>query len=84
MNMNIKYIKENYHFETLNKNHNLEDFECESKDLTDFLKNDALKQQKEKLNVTQLVICDKEIIGYASLLADTIVLKNVKEKILEK
>lgn len=82
--MNIKYIKENYHFETLNEKHDLSKFICDSEDLTNFLKNDALNQQKEKLNVTQLVICDNEIIGYASLLADTIVLKNVKEKKIRK
>ena len=44
MSMDIEYIKENYIFETLNENHNLNDFECESEDLTDFLKEDALHQ----------------------------------------
>lgn len=48
--MNLEYIKENYIFEKLTEEHNLEDFDCESEDLTDFLKNDALKQQKMHLN----------------------------------
>ena len=78
--MNTNYIKNNYTFETLTDNHNLSNFECESKDLTDFLKNDALKQQKNKLNLTKLVMCNNEIIGYFSLLTDTIPLKNIREK----
>ena len=43
--MNIEHIKENYIFETLNQHHDLNDFECESQDLTDFLKDDTLNQQ---------------------------------------
>ena len=79
--MNIKYIKDNYHFETLNENHNLNNFECESRDLTDFLKIDALKQQKMNLNITQLVICDGTIIGYVSILTDTMKLKIIENTI---
>ena len=56
--MNLEYIKENYIFEKLTEEHNLEDFDCESEDLTDFLKNDALKQQKMHLNLTHLVVCE--------------------------
>ena len=51
--MDIEYIKNNYIFETLTDAHDLSDFECESDDLNDFLKNDALKQQNEKLNLPQ-------------------------------
>ena len=82
--MNINYIKNHYTFETLTNNHDLSNFECESKDLTEFLKNDALKQQKNKLNLTKLIICDNEIIGYFSLLTDTIPLKNIREKDTKK
>ena len=82
--MNINYIKNHYIFETLTNNHDLSNFECESKDLTEFLKNDALKQQKNKLNLTKLIICDNEIIGYFSLLTDTIPLKNIREKDTKK
>lgn len=70
--MEIEYIKNNYKFETLSEEHDLSDFECESEDLNDFLKNDALKQQKEKLNLTKLITCDGEIIGFVSLLTDSI------------
>ena len=32
--------------------------------LNDFIKNDALRQQEMNLNITQLAICDGEIIGF--------------------
>ena len=87
--MDVKYIKDNYVFETLDENHKLDDFECESKDLTDFLKNDALKQQDMNLNLTKVVICDDVVVGYVSLLTDVIKLKvvddkNIKEKIRDE
>lgn len=83
--MKIKDIKENYYFETLSAKHDLSDFDCGDEELNDFLKNDALSQQNEKLNVTKLVLCEGKIIGYASLLTDTIILKKIKdEKIREK
>lgn len=78
--MNIEYIKNNYQFETLTKEHDLSEFECESEDLNDFLKNDALKQQEEKLNLTKLITCDERIIGFVSLLTDTMKLKVLRDK----
>lgn len=77
--MDIEYIKNNYRFETLNESHNLSDFICESEDLTNFLINDALNQQKDKINLTKLIICDDEIIGYVSLLTDTIEIKKIRD-----
>lgn len=77
--MDIEYIKNNYKFETLTKEHDLSEFECESEDLNDFLKNDALKQQEEKLNLTKLITCDEKIIGFVSLLTDSIKLKIINE-----
>lgn len=78
--MNLEYIKENYIFEKLTEEHNLEDFDCESEDLTDFLKNDALKQQKMHLNLTHLVVCDGAIIGFVSILTDAVKLKIIDDK----
>lgn len=77
--MKINYIKQNYYFETLCENHDLSDFDCGDEDLNDFLKNDALPQQNEKLNVTKLVMCDGKIIGFVSLLTDTLILKNIRD-----
>lgn len=78
--MKIEDIKDNYYFETLNEKHNLSDFDCGDDDLNDFLKNDALAQQNENLNVTKLVMCEGKIIGYASLLTDILLLKNIKNE----
>lgn len=78
--MNIDYIKENYRFETLTSDHDLSEFKCASDDLTDFLKNDALTQQKNKLNITKVVMCDDIVVGYVSLLTDTIPLKDIRDE----
>lgn len=80
--MDIEYIKKNYQFETLSEEHDLSKFESDSNDLNDFLKEDALKQQKNKLNITKLITCDGKIIGYFSLLTDTISLKDIREDIV--
>ena len=47
------------------------------------MKNDALPQQHEKLNVTKLVMCDGEIIGFVSLLTDALVLKHINDENLK-
>ncbi len=78
--MDIEYIKENYIFEKLNEYHNLDDFECEFKDLTNFLKKDALIQQDMNLNLTHLVICDGTVVGYVSILTDAMKLKIIEDK----
>ncbi|MBQ8016978.1 MAG: GNAT family N-acetyltransferase [Methanobrevibacter sp.] len=79
--MKIEYIKNNYKFETLTEEHDLTMFECDSEDLNDFLKNDALKQQNEKLNLTKLITCEGEIIGFVSLLTDSMKLKLLRDEV---
>lgn len=78
--MKIKEIEDNYYFENLSENHDLSDFDCGDKDLNDFLKNDALAQQNARLNVTKLIMCDGNIIGFTSLLTDAFILKNLKNE----
>lgn len=78
--MKIEEIKEKYHFENLTEDHDLSEFDCGDDDLNDFLKNDDLKQQKSRLNVTKLILYDRKIIGYVSLLTDTLVLKNIQDE----
>lgn len=78
--MKIEEIKEKYHFENLTEEHDLSEFDCGDDDLNDFLKNDALKQQKSRLNVTKLILYEGKIIGYVSLLTDTLVLKNIQDE----
>ncbi len=78
--MDIQYIKNNYKFETLSYEHDVSEFESESEDLNDFLKHDALNLQKDKFNVTKLIVCDNEIIGFVSLLTDSIPLKDIRDE----
>ena len=78
--MEISYIKENYRFEILPDKHDLSKFNCGVVDLNNFLKYDALNQQDMNLNLTHLVICDDEIIGFVSLLTDTIKLKTIEDR----
>lgn len=78
--MKTNYIKDNYQFQLLTKEHDLNDFECTSKDLSDFLKKDALDQQEMCLNTTNLIICDGKIIGFVSLLADKFKLGKIEDE----
>ena len=82
--MDIEYIKNNFYFEILSSKHDLSNFKCASDDLTDFIKNDALRQQEMNLNITQLAICDGEIIGFVSILTDTLKIKTIEDKILKE
>ena len=78
--MKIKEIKDNYYFETLSSEHDLRDFDCGDDELNEFLKKDALIQQKARLNVTKLIMCDGKIIGFTSLLTDTIMIKRIRDE----
>ena len=78
--MNSEYVKENYTFEILNEKHNLSEFDCNSEDLNDFLKNHAMKQQNMNLSLTQLIVCEKKIIGFVSILTDTIKLNLIEDQ----
>lgn len=76
----ILNILRNYRFETLTEEHDLSNFKCVSDDLNDFLKRNALTQQKSKLNLAKLVTCGDTIVGYVSLLTDTIPLKEIRDE----
>lgn len=78
--MKIKEIEDNYYFENLSENHDLSDFDCGDEDLNDFLKNDALAQQNARLNVTKLIMCDGNIIGFTSILTDGIMIKKIRNE----
>lgn len=58
------------------------DFDCGFKDLNDFLKDDALKQQKESVNVTYLWVSKQntDLIGYITLCTDSIHLFGEKKE----
>ena len=82
--MKAEYIKNNFYYETLNEKHDLDDFNSISEDLNEFLKEDALKQQNEKLSLTKLILCDDELIGYVTLLTSQIEIKKIRENHLKK
>lgn len=82
--MDIEYIKNNFYFEILSEKHDLSNFKCASNDLNDFLKNDALRQQEMNLNITQLAICDGEVIGFVSILTDTLKIKSLDNESLKE
>ncbi len=66
--------------ELLNHDHDLSKFDCSDGNLNEFLKNDALIEQKKKLNTTHLIFYKGEIIGYFSLLTDKIFVKDLKNR----
>ena len=76
--MYIENIKNNYYITKLSENHDLNSFSCGLDDMDQFLKNDALSQQEEKLNVTYLAMYNGQIIGFFSLLSDIIKLKDIE------
>lgn len=78
--MNIEKVKNSYKISKLTKRDNLNGFSCGLDDMDDFLKNDALTQQEENLNVTYLAKCDNQIIGFFSLLSDSIRLQSFEEE----
>jgi predicted GNAT family N-acyltransferase len=78
--MKIEEIKQKYYFETLTKEHDLTDFDCGDEELNDFLKKDALNQQNAKLNITKLIMCENKIIGFTSILTDTIMIKKIRDE----
>ena len=51
------------------------DFDCGDADLNDFLKSDALRDSRNYFSSTHLAIYNGEVIGFFSLVTDTIHLK---------
>ncbi len=64
----------------LTNRHNLVYFESANADLNDFLKNDALTDQEEMVSKTFLCCWNKSIVGYISMVTDTLEVKVVDEE----
>lgn len=79
--MTRKSILDEYHYEKLTVNHDLNDFSCGNDDLDEFLKKDALPQQEKNLNVTYLAMRRKEILGFISISADNIRCRDISKKV---
>ncbi len=78
--MDLEYLINNYTIKKLSSEDNVNNFNCGLNDMNNFLKNDALIQQEENLNVTYLVYCDKNLVGFFSLLSDNIEIKSMDEE----
>jgi len=64
----------------LNKRHDLTSFESTNADLNDFLKNNALTDQEWMVSKTYLCYWKKSIVGYITLVTDTLEVKVVDEE----
>ncbi len=63
----------------LTKRHELASFSSKNDDLNDFLKKDALRDQESMVNKTYLCCWRKSIVGYFSIVADTIEVQAIHE-----
>lgn len=61
--------------ERLAKYHDVSKFDCEDKDITGFLKDDALNYQEKKVATTTIFIYKEDIMGFFSAAADSLKLK---------
>lgn len=60
--------------------HDVSKFDCGHADLNDFLRNDCPKQIAHRLSFTRMAFYEGQIVGYVSLLADSIALhESVRE-----
>lgn len=69
-----------YNIIKLTKEHELSSFHCGLNDMDNFLKDDALNQQEDNINTTYLLIHENKIIGFFSLLADSINIKDIPKE----
>jgi GNAT superfamily N-acetyltransferase len=67
------------HIESLTNRHNPNSFNCKSDDLNDFLKTDALKDQEVMVSKTYLCYWKEKIVGFFSILSDTIEVKAIDD-----
>ena len=71
--------------EIINSEHNLASFQSYEKELVDFLKEDALENQKQRLSITFLWFYEGQLASYITLLNDKINLEgDMKEFFKDK
>ena len=66
--------------EPLNSDHDFSEFFCVSEDLNDFIKNDARREQECMLSRTYLFSYEKDIVGFVSLSADSVLAPLLKKE----
>ncbi|MFZ3383680.1 MAG: hypothetical protein WA144_07135 [Candidatus Methanoperedens sp.] len=60
------------HIESLTNRHELNSFNCKSDDLNDYLKTDGLNDQEVMITKTYLCYWKEKMVGFFSILTDTI------------
>ncbi|KUG19892.1 acetyltransferase [hydrocarbon metagenome] len=66
-------------FSFLNEDVDVSSFRCEEPDLTEFLIEDALKNQAARLSVTRIVSYEGRIVGFFTLTNDCIIRKGIDD-----
>ena len=61
-----------YRIQPLNSDVNTDSFDCGNDELNDFLQTDALQNQDDWLSITKVMYIDTTLIGYFTLIADTL------------
>jgi ribosomal protein S18 acetylase RimI-like enzyme len=72
------HLLDDLQVEYLKESHNLSLFHCKNDDLNDFLKNDAKKSQDDLISRTYLCLRQNSIIGYLTIVTDTIEVKLIE------
>lgn len=65
--------------EYLRESHDISFFCCRNEDLNDFLKSDAKKSQEDLISRTYLCLWQNSILGYLTLVTDTIEVKLIEK-----
>lgn len=60
--------------------HNINDFDCADADLNDFLRTDSQRYSAEYLSHTRIAVHNGVVVGYITLLADSIILKSSEKR----
>lgn len=68
------------YIESLTERHDLSNFVCQEEDLNEFLKTDAFNDQNILISKTYVCIYKNRVIGFFSLLADTIKVKDLQKR----
>ncbi|EHQ35530.1 GNAT family N-acetyltransferase [Methanoplanus limicola] len=61
-----------FSFSIIDPNTDISGFECDNPDLNDFLYTDAIHYQEERLAVTRLIHLQNNVVGYFTLVSDSI------------
>ncbi|MBS3123998.1 GNAT family N-acetyltransferase [Candidatus Woesearchaeota archaeon] len=78
-------LSEAIKIEIIDANHNVSLFQSYEKELVDFLSEDALENQKQRLSVTFLWFYEEKLVSYITLLSDKINLEgDLKDFFKEK